>query len=93
MAAADRIARAVTVHGRVQGVYFRQSTRQAAQEAGVSGWIRNQSDGTVRALLEGSPEAVERVVAFLHRGPQRARVDQVDIDDAELEGRTSFEVR
>jgi len=93
MAADDRIARYVTVFGHVQGVYFRESTRQAARDAGVAGWVRNEPDGTVRALLEGSAGAVERVLAFLQRGPQRARVDHVEIEEAEPTGRTSFDVR
>jgi acylphosphatase len=80
---ADRIAREVVVSGRVQGVYFRDSTRQAARSAGVVGWVRNEPDGTVHAHLEGSPEAVDEVVAFMGSGPPEAEVADVTVTDVE----------
>jgi acylphosphatase len=90
---ADRVARRVVVHGRVQGVFFRDSTRQAAREAGVAGWVSNADDGTVRAYLEGAPDAVERVVAFMRVGPLGAAVVAVDVADAVPEGAHKFRVR
>jgi acylphosphatase len=90
---ADRVARRVVVHGQVQGVFFRDSTRQAAREAGVAGWVTNADDGTVRAYLEGAPSAVDRVVAFMRVGPPAATVTAVDVADAVPEGAQVFRVR
>jgi acylphosphatase len=83
----------VVVHGRVQGVFFRDSTRQRAQVAGVAGWVANRPDGTVEAVLEGDADAVERVVAFMREGPRGADVDRVDVSDEEPEGLAGFDVR
>ena len=84
--------RRVVVHGRVQGVFFRETTRRLAQEAGVAGWVRNTWEGTVEAAFEGPPEAVERLVAFAHRGPEGARVERVDVFEEDEEGLTGFRV-
>lgn len=90
---ADVVRRRVTVHGRVQGVFFRDSTRERATAHGVSGWARNRSDGTVEAVLEGPVEAVERVIRFLETGPPRAQVERVDVSEERPEGVTGFEIR
>ncbi len=66
------------ISGRVQGVFYRESTRKEAVELGVRGWVRNLSDGRVEALAEGPPEAVDAFVAWCHEGPAAARVDNVD---------------
>ena len=87
------IRRRVKVYGRVQGVFFRDSTRERANSDGVSGWARNMRDGSVEAVLEGEPEAVQRVVRFLHTGPSQANVDRIDVDDEEPEGLTGFSIR
>lgn len=87
------IRRRVKVYGRVQGVFFRDSTRDRAIAHGVSGWARNVRDGSVEAVLEGEPEAVECVVRFLHTGPSQADVDRIDVDDEEPEGLTGFSIR
>ncbi|HEV2061297.1 MAG TPA: acylphosphatase [Solirubrobacteraceae bacterium] len=87
------IARRVRVHGRVQGVFFRDSTRSAASSRGVVGWVRNCSDGTVEAWFEGDEEAVESMVSWCRSGPSHADVDAVDVDDVEPEGLSGFEVR
>ncbi|HZO78042.1 MAG TPA: acylphosphatase [Solirubrobacteraceae bacterium] len=87
------IRRRVKVYGRVQGVFFRDSTRERANAHGVSGWARNMRDGSVEAVLEGEPDAVERVVRFLHTGPSHADVDRIDVDDEEPEGLTGFSIR
>jgi len=81
------------VHGRVQGVFFRASTRERAVEAGVAGWVRNCPDGSVEAVLEGPPDAVEAVVAFCREGPGPARVERVEAADEEPEGLAGFRVR
>jgi acylphosphatase len=82
----------VIVHGRVQGVFFRDSMRERAYAHGVNGWVRNRRDGTVEAVLEGPPEAVERVVRFSETGPPQARVDHVEVREEEPEGLDGFVV-
>jgi acylphosphatase len=89
----ELVRRRVVVRGRVQGVFFRDSVRERAQAHGVAGWVCNRADGAVEAVLEGPPDAVERVVGFLHTGPPRARVESVDMSDEPPEGPTGFEVR
>ena len=87
-------ARRVVVHGRVQGVFFRDSTRRRAQAAGVTGWVRNNPDGTVEVWLEGAPEAVDDLTAWLRDGgPSRAEVRRVEAEPAEPQGHGSFKVR
>jgi acylphosphatase len=85
--------RRVVVHGRVQGVFFRDSTRRLALEHGVSGWVRNTWEGTVEAVFEGPAEAVERLVEFARRGPSGAAVERVEVIDEDEEGLTGFAVR
>jgi acylphosphatase len=90
---AERVARRVVIHGRVQGVFFRDSTQREAQRQGVAGWVRNVDDGTVEARFEGETDAVEALVRFVHQGPQHARVERVVVEDATPEGLHGFEVR
>jgi acylphosphatase len=80
------------VRGRVQGVYFRGSTRQAARSAGVAGWVRNEPDGTVQAHLEGPPDAVGQMLDFLREGPRDALVTDVDVREVPPEGMRDFAV-
>ncbi len=86
------IRRRVVVHGFVQGVFFRDTVRRRAEAARVSGWIRNNPDGSVEAAFEGEAEAVESLVAFCRRGPRGARVDRVHVFDEEPEGLAGFHV-
>lgn len=86
------IRRKVVVHGHVQGVFFRETIRRRALAAGVAGWARNLPDGTVETVFEGEAERVERLIAFCREGPRGARVDWVDVESEEPEGRTGFEV-
>jgi acylphosphatase len=86
------IRRRVVVHGRVQGVFFRDTTRRQAQTRGVAGWVRNNRDGTVEAVFEGDADAVERMVELSRRGPSGARVERVAVFEEEPEGLRSFEV-
>jgi acylphosphatase len=81
------------VHGHVQGVFFRDSVRRLAERLGVSGWVRNNWDGTVEAVLEGDRDGVESVVGFMREGPRGARVDRVEVADEEPEGLSGFDVR
>lgn len=87
------IRRRVKVHGRVQGVFFRDSTRERANAHGVNGWARNMPDGSVEAVLEGEPEAVQRVVRFLETGPPHADVERIDVDEEDPEGLSGFLIR
>lgn len=87
----------VRISGRVQGVWFRQSTRERAEELGLSGWVRNLPDGCVEALLSGEESAINAALAFLREGPPMARVDEVQIEDRSMPAQPSvrgpFEVR
>ena len=85
--------RRVVVHGRVQGVFFRDRTRTLALEHGVRGWVRNTWEGTVEAVFEGPPEAVQRLVDFVHRGPPSAVVERVEVFEEDEEGLSGFSVR
>jgi acylphosphatase len=87
------IRRRVIVHGRVQGVFFRDTTRRLAQQRGVGGWARNNWDGTVEAVFEGERDAVETLVAFCNEGPRGASVERVEVHEEEPEGLRGFEVR
>jgi acylphosphatase len=87
------IRRRVVVHGFVQGVFFRDTLRRRALLTGVSGWARNNRDGTVEALFEGEPKDVEALVALCHQGPRGARVDRVDVFEEEPEGVIGFSIR
>jgi acylphosphatase len=81
------------VHGRVQGVFFRDSLRRLAERHGVSGWARNTREGTVEAVFEGDPDAVERLVSFARTGPPDADVEAVDVHEEEPEGLSGFSIR
>ncbi len=70
----------ITVEGLVQGVCFRVSTVEEARRHGLTGWVRNNPDGTVEAVIEGDKEAVERLLEWCHRGPPDARVSQVTLN-------------
>ena len=83
----------MVIRGRVQGVFFRDTTRRNAQGAGVAGWVSNRPDGAVEAVFEGDPQAVDQLVDFARRGPSRAEVDSVDVVEEEPEGLSGFEVR
>ena len=87
------VRRRVRASGRVQGVFFRDSTRSAAESAGVAGWVRNLDDGTVEAVFEGDEQAVSGMVEACRRGPGRARVESVDVVEEAPEGLEGFEVR
>jgi acylphosphatase len=86
-------ARRLVVHGRVQGVFYRDSCRQEAERLGVAGWVVNEHDGTVRVHVEGEPEAVRALVEWCRTGPRRAEVRGVEVTDSDVEGLSGFEVR
>jgi acylphosphatase len=83
----------VVAHGRVQGVFFRDSTRQRAEATGVAGWVANRPDGTVEAVFEGADEAVEALVAWMHDGPRGASVERTEVNEEEPEGLSGFAIR
>ncbi len=88
------IRRRVTVHGRVQGVFFRDRMRACADRHGVAGWVRNCTDGSVQAVLEGEPAAVDRVIEFCSVGPRAATVERIEVSESEPpEGLSGFEIR
>jgi acylphosphatase len=76
----------VLVSGTVQGVWFRESTREEADRLGVAGWVRNLPDGRVEATFEGPAPAVEAMVSWCHRGPRNAVVEQVEAVPEEPQG-------
>ena len=87
------IPRRLIVHGRVQGVGFRWAIARAAESRGVAGWAQNRADGTVEAVLEGEPEAVESVVRLTREGPRGAQVERVDVAEEEPEALRGFVTR
>jgi acylphosphatase len=84
--------RRVVVHGRVQGVWFRESARRRATELAVGGWVRNRPDGAVEAEVEGDAEAVEVLVAWFGHGPSGAHVERLELVEQEPRGESGFTV-
>jgi acylphosphatase len=74
------------ISGLVQGVFFRQSTRQRARELGLTGWVRNRFDGKVEALFQGQAEVVDEMISWCHQGPPGAQVTAVETVDEAAEG-------
>lgn len=80
------IRRAATIRGRVQGVSFRWYTREEAERLGVTGWVRNDADGTVRLEVQGDPHDVEALLRWCRDGPPQARVDDLVVEDLPVSG-------
>ncbi len=72
----------VIVHGRVQGVNYRESLRMQAQRLNVTGWVRNRADGTVEAMLHGRPDDVSRILDWCRHGPPSAHVTSLQVNEA-----------
>jgi acylphosphatase len=89
----DRVRAHVFVSGRVQGVYYRASTREAAGDRDVDGWVRNLDDGRVEAVFEGREADVEALVEWCHTGSSAAVVEDVDVSYEPPEGESGFRVR
>ena len=87
------VRRRVRVQGRVQGVWFRGSTRNEARRLGVAGWVRNRHDGSVEAVFEGPRVAVERMLAYVEQGPTLANVTALEVEVEPPEGLAGFEQR
>jgi acylphosphatase len=84
--------RRVVAHGLVQGVFFRDTLRQAALRHGVAGWVRNRGDGSVEAVFEGAPDDVERLVEAARRGPRGAQVERLEVWEEPVEGISGFSI-
>jgi len=82
----------LVIHGRVQGVFFRNSMQSEAQYLAISGWVRNRSDGTVEAVVQGEANAVDAIVRWANRGPQMSSVERVDISPG-IGSYEGFEIR
>lgn len=82
----------LVIHGRVQGVYYRDSMRREAQRLDIAGWVRNCADGTVEAMVQGAPEAVEAIVRWAQRGPEHARVERVVSEPGDGGAYAGFEI-
>jgi acylphosphatase len=82
----DAVGMTAVVHGRVQGVGFRFSARSTARKLNLTGWVRNEPDGTVRVTCEGSRENVQRFKQWLHQGPPGAHVSKVDAREEPYRG-------
>ena len=89
----DRIRRRVVAHGRVQGVFFRETVTSEAEKRGVAGWVSNRDDGTVEAVFEGGREDVEAMVDLCGSGPSSADVAKLEAGEEEPEGLSGFDVR
>ena len=76
----------VLVTGRVQGVYFRYSTREKARSLGLTGWVRNLPTGQVEAVFEGEDSKVNEMIDWCHRGPAGAKVDKVEVARSPAQG-------
>lgn len=87
------VRRRLIARGRVQGVFFRDSVREKAENEGVSGWAVNRPDGSVEVALEGPAHAVQEVAAYCHRGPGSARVESVEEHEEPPEGLDGFRIR
>ncbi|MEF8781746.1 MAG: acylphosphatase [Haloarculaceae archaeon] len=89
----DRTRAHVYVTGKVQGVYFRATTRDEAERRDVDGWVRNLDDGRVEAVFEGPEDDIEEMVEFCHEGSSAARVEDVEVTYEEPQGAEGFRVR
>ena len=76
----------VYIKGRVQGVFFRATTKKRANDLGITGWVKNLPDGRVEAVFEGEEETIEEMIGFCHEGPSSAVVKDVEIEWEEYEG-------
>lgn len=89
----NRVRAHVFVSGTVQGVFYRASTRDAARDRGINGWVKNLPDGRVEAVFEGDREAVESMIEWCHTGSDRANVEDVEVSFEEPEKIDGFEIR
>ncbi|EQB15663.1 acylphosphatase [Sphingobium lactosutens] len=88
-----RVARRLTITGQVQGVWYRAWAVETAQGLGLTGWVRNRSDGNVEAVVEGDEAVIERFISLAHIGSPAAQVDRIAIDDVADGGHQDFTKR
>jgi acylphosphatase len=82
----------LTISGKVQGVYFRASTKDTAEKYGVNGFVRNEKDGSVYIEAEGEEENLKHFVAWCHHGPPHAKVQHIDLKEGSVQGFKKFEI-
>lgn len=80
MSESAHVAKLIRLHGRVQGVFYRESMCRKAAELGIAGWVRNRRDGTVEAMVQGDAEAVQRMLEWARRGPELAQVTDMTVE-------------
>jgi len=84
----------VIISGRVQGVWFRAKTKQKAEQLGLTGWVRNTSNGDVEAVFEGDEKQVKEILDWCHHGPPFAKVETVKVKNQEpTNSYTNFSIR
>lgn len=83
----------IRISGKVQGVFFRASTREVASKLGITGWVRNEPDGTVKIAAEGTEEQLAKLLRWCNEGPERAKVDRVTYEPDVVMGFEAFEIR
>lgn len=83
----------ITVSGKVQGVFFRASAKETAEQLNINGFAKNQPDGSVYIEAEGSQENLKQFIEWCKKGPPRAQVTHVDIQESELKNYERFEIR
>lgn len=83
----------IKISGKVQGVFFRASTKDVADKLGIAGFVKNTTDGSVYIEVEGEEEKLTQFVAWCHHGPLRAVVESVDVEEGSIQGFTTFEVK
>jgi len=89
----DYVRAHIFVSGRVQGVFFRDSTKRKAKKLGIKGWVKNLPDGRVEAVFEGKKDKVEQIINWAKRGPIFAKVSNLDLEWQEYKGEFSdFEI-
>ena len=89
----DRVAAKLMISGRVQGVWYRGTMQERAEELGCSGWSRNLFSGEVEAFVEGPRDKVEALIGWCRRGPPSARVESVEVTWTEVENQVGFHIR
>ena len=91
---AEMVRRHIFLSGRVQGVFFRENTKNKAKELGVFGWIKNLADGQVEAVFEGSKEDIEQIIEWVKKGPPLAKVEKVEVLEQKYQGEfKDFEIK
>ena len=88
----EKTAYILHIRGKVQGVFYRKSTRETAERLGLTGWVRNEPDGAVTAEAEGPEEQLQEFIAWCKQGPPAARVQDVEVKASVVKGYSSFEV-